>query len=741
MNIVPVSSALIDNYHDNIEGQTKETKIAQESFYTWFKKMPEVTGVVGAVSNDLLGDGFEFRGTKAGIVSAQTFCKKNNFYKKLYSIIQDFVLLGDAYLGIRIIQDNYINKFSDFDDIQKEFGGSLIEKLKVRSPDLFYPREVFPLKSSTIYPDYDEHGRVRKYIQKVNGNAKEVAFTPDEIIHFSLNNIGNEFFGTSPMESCLNDICTLWYAKDYAGMFFQNDGTPDKFYILEDTAPGSTEFESFKKSIKEFKSAKNKHQSMVMTGKVTVQNVNEFNKDLEFATLIDKFTQRIRMAWNMPTSRLDENGKGSSSKEALAGYYKNINRMQLEIEEILNNELWSRFGDVEMAFNRAYKRDESVEADIVSKTVGKPTWTQNEGRIYMGLKPLTDAKYDEIQEDFTENPGGQMPDTKSGEEVGNQERLAQKMEKNTKNLTLQTFNDFVSLVESDGRVFEKSGVCVDDLSDTYKFFFTDNGVVYESQVSKLDSKTIQDFDSKFLNVSTKVDSKPEEQMIVSKNISELVSVLDKTNSKMDNVVNKFSEVLDKKTKEESDRFDKFVAALEKSNANVNLAIQGVSNIANSKSENDSEKLSKFIEAIDKTNSKVSLITKEVSKMVENKSSIDSDNIKNMLSELNKTNTKLQNIAGEVSKIDKSEKVEFVKGGSSAVIVSMDSFKEFCHIVEADGRTFMTAKVFCNETPASYDFCFADSVAMYESSVAKSDIQNEKDFRFRYVDYSFKGKLK
>lgn len=436
IELTSVSNSLIDNYSPNEQGQDKPTKISQEDFYIWLAKMPEVSGVINALCNDIMGDGFEFRGSKAGISAAQEFVKRNHFNKKFYSVLQDYTLLGDAYLGIRIMQRDYVNKVlkndSIIDDLQKSFDygeDEIINKLKIRAPELFYPREVFPLKASTIYPDYDEHGRINSYIQKVNGNSKKVRFPPSEVIHFSLNNIGNDVFGSTPFASCLNDIATLWYAKDYAGTFFQNDASPDRMYILKNTAPNSAEFVNFKKSIEQFKRAKDKHKSMVMTGEVEVQNINEFNKDLEFSTLIDKFTQRLRMAWNMPSSRLDEAGKSGTTKAAEAGYYKNINRMQSEIEETLNSELWARFGDVEMVFKKAYKRDESIEADIISKTVGKPVLSVNEGREYLGYKPLPDPVLDEVGQDFEQNPGGQMPDTKEGEQVGNQYRPAEKMMK------------------------------------------------------------------------------------------------------------------------------------------------------------------------------------------------------------------------------------------------------------------------------------------------------------------------
>ena len=578
--LVHVSAALVDNYSPNSEGQNKPTKISQESFYVWLGKMPEVAGIIGALCNDIMGDGFEFRGSKAGVSAANDFVKRNHFNKKFYSTLQDFVLIGDSYLGVRVIQENYINKVlkgsSYIDDLQKSFDlekSDIISKLKIRSPDLFYPREIFPLKAPTIFPDYDEHGVITKYVQKVNGNSKKVSFSPDEVIHFSLNNIGNDVFGVSPFSSCLNDVATLWYAKDYAGTFFQNDASPDKIYILKDTAPGSEEYEKFEKQIKAFKKSENKHKSMIMTGDVDVKNVNEFNKDMEFSTLLDKFTQRLRIAWNMPASRMDESSNRSTNRDAVAGYYKNINRIQSEIEETLNSELWSRFGDVEMVFKKAYKRDESIEADIVAKLVGKPVLSIDEGREYLGYKASEEPGADTVAEDFTGNPGGQLPDTKQGEEVGNQYGLAQKMDK------VDAVAAQPTIVRPEFKIDLSALNCISEAMDSFS-----------KKLSSLDEKVVE-------------------------------------------------------------------------------------------------------------------LKKEKEKIVD-----------------------------APKKLKKSAST---KGN----VMSLESFNQFKAIVEADGRTFMLAKVFVNETPVGFEFWFSDSVGMYECFVPKDTIRNEKEFRFKYVDYSMKGKLK
>ena len=61
---VSVSNALIDNFQENGGGQKKPTKLDLDQYYIWLRKMPEVAGVISAVCNDMMGEGFEFVGKK-----------------------------------------------------------------------------------------------------------------------------------------------------------------------------------------------------------------------------------------------------------------------------------------------------------------------------------------------------------------------------------------------------------------------------------------------------------------------------------------------------------------------------------------------------------------------------------------------------------------------------------------------------------------------------------------------------
>jgi HK97 family phage portal protein len=507
---VPVTASLVDDYSPySCEGQDQGRAVSTSDMYIWMNKLPELYGIISAICDDILGDSVDFRGTKQGVAQAEQFSARNHFRKKLYSVLQDMVLTGDGYMGVKAIDSFKFQRMVEpiTKSIGLEYDETLEKKLRARNPEVFLPREVFVLKASTIKINYDKHGVVQKYTQKVRGVQSPVYFSRNEVVHLSLNNIGGDVYGNSGFYSALNDIATLWYAKDYAGTWFQNDGSPEKIWNLEETNPNSKEFKQFKEQLKHFKAAKNKHKSLVTTGKTSFQNVNEFGKDLDFANLINVFTQRLLMLWNMPPSRLsDISGNYKASKGSEAGYYKKINRIQGELEETLNNELWYQFGNVKMKFKRAYKRDDSVEADIVAKTVGRPVMTPNEGRIYLGHEPINEAWADELKPDFTEQVDGKMNEAKTEEETGNQHESSadkQKLAKRGTVMEVPIFNQFKAIVESDGRTWMSSKVFYDEDSEAYNFYFGDSVAMYETRVEKSLISDPEGFQMKYLDYALK----------------------------------------------------------------------------------------------------------------------------------------------------------------------------------------------------------------------------------------------
>ena len=157
-----------------------------------------------------------------------------------------------------------------------------------------------------------------------------------------------------------------------------------------------------------------------------------------------------------------------------------------------------------MKFPRVYKRDESREADIVTKLVGKPILTQNEGREYIGKKPIDNPDLDEIPEKT--NPfAGTMPENKLPEETGNQyETSAEKMDKSKTDLVIENFNHFVSVVEANPAElpFWQTKRYYAETKKAYTFYYSDGHWKYECTIPKSEitryAKDEDDFKFRFI---------------------------------------------------------------------------------------------------------------------------------------------------------------------------------------------------------------------------------------------------
>jgi len=531
---VPVSAHLVEG-QETSGGRDQSKPLSYNDLYSWLRISPEVMGITSAICDDILGGGeIEFEGSESAVKQATEWASKNHFRKKLYSALQDYALTGDGYLGQTILTTSKVNALAS--GIAKTCGVEPdINKIRTRSPEIFYPRSLFVLKTTTIKIDYDRHGIIKGYIQCVDGvfpkdnltTGNCVRFEPEEVIHLSLNNLGHDVYGNSPFWSTLHEISSLWYAKDYGGMFFQNDGTPNLIYKMPDEDPKSANVKKFKKTLKSFMKAKNKQKSLVLTGNVETERLNNFNKDLEFENFINVFTQRILMAWDMPLSRVSNVvGKTTDHKstvESNEGYYKKINRLQAEVEEVLNNELWWLFGDVRMHFAKSYKRDESREADIAQRLVLAGIFTQNDGRLYVGKKPLEEEGMDEARV-RTEKGMGKLPEQKVSEETGNQfQTAAEKMAKRDRlgkrsQLVIPNFADFIKIVEANPAQlpFNQSKVFVQELPDRFVFFYSDLLFNYESTVWISDVEFFavdeRDFRMKYTNMA--VPARPKEKKVI-----------------------------------------------------------------------------------------------------------------------------------------------------------------------------------------------------------------------------------
>ena len=376
-------------------GQPKD--IDENILYEIFKKSPEVVGVISAIVEDILADGYDILPVSADekkLELMREHLTRIKFHSKLKTALYDYFITGNAYLEYKVLEPKDFEQIVESvgAKIQKAFGYGLseIEKRsiarKVAEDTISF--NIFNIDASTIKIDYDEHGRVRGYIQHVpHIVSKPVKLRPDEVIHITLLRLGGSHYGFTPLRALTSDIATLLFAKNYSGDYFEHGGEPDYIFTLPDAfGEEDRNVQYLKRILKEIKEKRLRHKDIILTGNVQVEQINKFNKDLEYKDLIKHFTQIILMAFGVPPSRVAiiEGAGKQITREFNEGYYKKINSYHTELEDVLNEAIFHKYG-MKIRFKRTYKVDELREAQIGAILVQNGIITVEEARQKLGF--------------------------------------------------------------------------------------------------------------------------------------------------------------------------------------------------------------------------------------------------------------------------------------------------------------------------------------------------------------------
>jgi HK97 family phage portal protein len=425
---IPVSARVIDDYvnmgSDQPQPRPAMNNVMRDSLYMWYWKMPEIRAIISGMVSDVFGEGYGLEGDKPRQAKTNRFLRRNRFNTYGKAVLRDALISGDGYMGKASLTESQLLEAMDviYTDVFHKSSSPLakqevLSRVLTMKPDIYSPKVLYPLMSRGMYIKYDVHGRIIGYVQRPKntstafatsdnpnpdnpntytfgqlGSKWEVEFLPEEVIHFPYEPVGDQVYGNSPIQTAIYDVLSLWYAKTYGGLFFQNDATPSYIFNLPEDSPDSQNYKKFVEVLKEHR--QNPHRNMVITGNVGINKVASLSKDLEFSNFIDKFTQKVMLAFGATARFQHLFSKGAASPVSMESYYKQVNSIQTEYEDTYNNELFDQFG-VEFYFNRVYKRDETREADIAVKLTNL-TWTVNEAREFLGFKPLEDKIFDEL---------------------------------------------------------------------------------------------------------------------------------------------------------------------------------------------------------------------------------------------------------------------------------------------------------------------------------------------------------
>ncbi len=505
---------------------TNEVGVSIDTLYRTARASPEVTACLLAVLQDIIADGWKLisssnsqRTKKEKEKEAKEFERKSRLLKKLTDGVFDLLNTGNGYILKLSIEEKKLatlithitrsvaKKFS----VKGFFSKNKVLELVKQNLKSDRPKDLQVLKSSTVKINYDETGSIKSYEQRVASKTR--VYDAKDVIHLKTLSIGGQPYGFTELEPLLSDIAILIFAKEYAGKYFENDGTPTFMINMPKESPNGRNYKNLKKELKELKKKSQKYRTLITTGEIDVDQITKFNKDLEYAKLIDHWTRIVLMGLGLPARRVhyagmqkDEEVKAAGKDDS--GYQKKISFTQKAIEEVFNLELWSLF-DVEMKFNRSYKIDEMREAEITRILSEVGAITIEEARERIGMEPelpkgtmARSIGSDNRARDQSNANAEQNPRTS---EENSDNKLKMKLTK-TKYKSFNSdairvsFNIFRSIVEKQMGVgnFTKANVLYLETEKEFILFFNDGNWKYKSNVLKKSDKENEDFRVEFL---------------------------------------------------------------------------------------------------------------------------------------------------------------------------------------------------------------------------------------------------
>lgn len=408
----------------------------------WIKRTPEAIGILRQIAMDVV--------TRINFVSmdvpkskgrpkanteqnnenkAYEFSRKLLLKQQLRSCVIEMLALGDCYLWMGSLNSDDAKEIVRKN--LKKFGMEFKETdMRTYFNEDYSKRTLQYVPASTMFIEVDDTGtKVGRYVQRtgsmpgkdtfatgrfpnqeVGGHPEARSWTPDKIIQIPLMVMDGKVHGYTPFQSSFPVMKTLGAIKDYHGHFFENGIIPDMFNF-EEMSANDTEYYEMEQIIQDWYQNK-KRAPLLTTSKVNVQQINKWNKDMEFRMLAIYYTGVIAFSIGMPLEKIrailggEINSTTGASDIGSSDYLNNCMDMQDDLETHLNMRFFNEEYKVNMQFERRSVRDQQSEAMVAELKVNILEKIRNMDIIKQDKMPSLVAEYfPEIPEEWiNKNP-------------------------------------------------------------------------------------------------------------------------------------------------------------------------------------------------------------------------------------------------------------------------------------------------------------------------------------------------
>jgi len=364
----PLSNNLESQYLTTIGSGVASRPSGYLSLINYVKTSGELIAILDAFVTDVLSDGYTFEGTDSKVKLAEQFSEQNHIDSILYNWLLDAFIYGNGFLVMNFVTSNQVKSLMK--NVKgyetKEFNRMYYEIKQYADEVASKNMNIQHLPAATVsILSGDKYGNNIIYRQTVG--TESVDFNENEVIHIKDIDIDGKLWGFSRIYAIKSELQTLAYTKDYFGLYFQNNATPDMLFIAKNMRYGSEEHKDFVAQLQELKKPENKRKNLLALSDIDVKDLNKLSKENQFTELMRRYVSLLAMTFQMPPSRYGATSNATAEEATLSnqGYYRNISSWQDYIEKTLNTQLFIPIFDVKIKFNRGYKEDELRKVQIL----------------------------------------------------------------------------------------------------------------------------------------------------------------------------------------------------------------------------------------------------------------------------------------------------------------------------------------------------------------------------------------
>lgn len=232
-------------------------------------------------------------------------------------------------------------------------------------------------------------------------------FAPSEIVHYRLFDPMNPNVGFPPIETLRRSLAETEASADYREGFWKNAARVESVILRPADAPDWTPDQKadFRTGWQEF-AGKKSGQSPVLEDGMTLKEISFNARDSQYIESRKLTREEVAAAYHVPLPMVGilDHATFSNIREQHKQLYQDcLGPWLTMLEEDIELQLLPEFEDPErvyVEFNIAEKMKGSFEeqADSLSKAIGRPYMTANEGRARLNLPRSDDPTADKLAE-------------------------------------------------------------------------------------------------------------------------------------------------------------------------------------------------------------------------------------------------------------------------------------------------------------------------------------------------------